>query len=317
MDERRAREVTLLEAFETAQPASPSWSDDDRRWADRVAVEAVRPGSAPDAFIATRAGHALQRLVPREPALGQLGSTKPWHAGGLLMIVLVAFALGIAGDALGGGRRINLLAPPLWGVLAWNLVVYALLIVLPLARLARHRPLREGPIVRIAEWLLRVRQRFPRTSSGGSAGAMRRFAGLWLARSRRLSLLRGETALHLGATALALGLIAGLYSRGLVLDYRVGWESTFLSAETAHAIVTTVLAPASALSGIALPDAASFSALRFTPDNPGAGAPAAPWIHLIALTLALVVVVPRLVLALACGVAAGWRARRFALPIAQ
>ena len=28
MDERRAREVTLLEAFETAQPASPSWSDD-------------------------------------------------------------------------------------------------------------------------------------------------------------------------------------------------------------------------------------------------------------------------------------------------
>ena len=65
MDERRAREVTLLEAFETMQPASPSWSDDDRRWADRVAVEAVRPGSAPDTFIATRAGHALQRLVPR------------------------------------------------------------------------------------------------------------------------------------------------------------------------------------------------------------------------------------------------------------
>ena len=75
------------------------------------------------------------------------------------------------------------------------------------------------------------------------------------------------------------------------------------------AIVTTVLAPASALSGIALPDAASFSALRFTPDNPGAGAPAAPWIHLIALTLALVVVVPRLVLALACGVAS-WAPHR-------
>ena len=37
--------------------------------------------------------------------------------------------------------------------------------------------------------------------------------------------------------------------------------------------------------------------------------------HLIALTLALVVVVPRLVLALACGFAAAWRSRRFALPL--
>jgi len=315
MDERRAREVTLLEAFETAQPPSPSWSDDDRRWADRVAVEAARPGSAPDAFIATRAGHALQRLVPREPALGRLATTKPWHAGGALAIVLVGFVLGIAGDALGGGRRINLLAPPFWGVLAWNLVVYALLIALPLMRLARRGKVREGPIVRMAEWLLRMRQRLPRASSGGSAGTIRRFAALWLARSRRLSLLRGETALHLGATALALGLIAGLYARGLVLDYRVGWESTFLNADSAHAIVTTVLGPASALSAIALPDAASFATLRFAADSASAGAPAAPWIHLIALTLALVVVVPRLVLALGCGLLAGWRARRFALPI--
>ena len=315
MDERRAREVTLLEGFETAQPPPPSWSDEDRRWADRVAVEAAPPGSAPRAFIAIRAGHALQRLVPREPALGRLGPTKPWRAGGLLAIVLVAFILGIAADALGGGRRINLLAPPLWGVLAWNLVVYLLLIVLPLARLARRGAVREGPIVRMAEWLLRVRQRLPRASAGGSAGAIRRFAALWLARTRRLSLLRGETALHLGAAALALGLIAGLYSRGLVLDYRVGWESTFLDAGTAHAIVTTALAPASTLSGIPLPDAGSFAALRTAPENATAGAPAAPWLHLLALTLALAVVVPRLVLAIACGLVAAWRSRRFALPI--
>src|SRR3954469_24915172 len=102
MDERRAREVTLLEAFETAQPASESWSDDDRRWADRVAIEAAPAGVAPLVFIATRAGHALQRLVAREPALARLGSTRPWRAGGLLAIVLIAFVLGIAGDALGG-----------------------------------------------------------------------------------------------------------------------------------------------------------------------------------------------------------------------
>jgi hypothetical protein len=159
--------------------------------------------------------------------------------------------------------------------------------------------------------LLRLRQRLP----SASAGAARRYAGLWLARSRGLALLRAETALHIGAAALALGLIAGLYARGLVLDYRVGWESTFLDATAAHALVTTVLRPAAALSGIALPDPANFATLRITPEEPGAGAPAAPWIHLIALTLALAVVVPRVVLALACGAAAAWRSRRFALPL--
>jgi len=200
-------------------------------------------------------------------------------------------------------------------VLAWNVVVYALLIVLPLARLARREPAPRGPIVLAAEALLRVRQRLPRAASGGSAGAVRRFAALWLARTRRLELLRAETALHLGAAALALGLVAGLYARGLVLDYRAGWESTFLDAATAHALVATMLGPASLVTGIALPDATTFAGLRMGPEIAGAGAPAAPWIHLVAVTLGLVVVVPRLVLALACGAAAAWRSRRFALPL--
>jgi len=317
MDERRAREVTLLEAFETAQPASPSWSDDDRRWADRVALEAATPGSAPAAFVATRAGHALQRLAPREPALARAQAQPAWRAGGLIAIALIAFALGIAADGLDSGRRINLLAPPFWGVLAWNLAVYVLLVAMPIVRVARRYPVRRGPIVRAAEILLRLRQRLPSAASGGAAGAARRYAGLWLARSRGLSLLRAETALHTGAAALALGLVAGLYARGLVLDYRVGWESTFLDAGAAHALVTTVLGPAAALSGIGLPDAATFAALRIAPGAPGAPAPAAPWMHLIALTLALVVVVPRLVLALACGFAAAWRSRRFPLPLGE
>ncbi len=313
MDERRAREVTLLEAFETAQPASASWSEDDRRWADRVALEAATPGSAPAAFVATRAGHAMQRLAAREPALVHAEVRPAWRAGGFVAIALIAFVLGIVGDAIGSAQRINLLAPPLWGVLVWNLVVYALLIVLPLVRLVRRDPVQRGPIVRAAEALLRVRQRLPRAASG--AGPARRFAALWSARSRRLSLVRAEAALHTAAAALALGLIAGLYARGLVLDYRAGWESTFLDAATAHALVATVLGPASAWSGIPLADAASFAALRIDPTTPAGGAPAAPWIHLIVITLGLVVVVPRVVLALACATAAAWRSRRFALPL--
>jgi hypothetical protein len=55
--------------------------------------------------------------------------------------------------------------------------------------------------------------------------------------------------------------------------------------------------------------------LRIGPGRAGAGAPAAAWIHLVAVTLGLVVVVPRLLLALACGAAAAWRSRRVALPL--
>jgi hypothetical protein len=79
--------------------------------------------------------------------------------------------------------------------------------------------------------------------------------------------------------------------------------------------VTTVFGPAAQLAGIALPDAAAFAAMRATHGSAAAGAPAAPWLHLIALTLAGVVVLPRAVLALACAAVATWKTRRFVLPL--
>ncbi|MDE2564183.1 MAG: DUF2868 domain-containing protein, partial [Burkholderiales bacterium] len=131
------------------------------------------------------------------------------------------------------------------------------------------------------------------------------FGLAWARVASPLMLARAALVLHAAAAALALGLIAGLYLRGLVLDYRAGWQSTFLDAAQVRAALALLLAPASALTGIAVPDAAAMQALRF-----GAGtapmAPAAPWLHLIAATLALFVVVPRGLLALA----SAWRARR-------
>ncbi len=160
-----------------------------------------------------------------------------------------------------------------------------------------------------------MRHRLPRLSAGGNATAVRGFAALWLERSRSLAALRAETALHAGAAALALGLVAGLYARGLVLDYRAVWESTFLDVAAAHGVVTTVFGPAARLSAIALPDEAGFAALRDIHGGNVAGAPAAPWIHLIALTLLGAVVIPRALLALACAALASGRSRCFAVPL--
>ena len=315
MNEQRAREVTLLEAFETAQPAAPSWSDEDRAWANRVALEAAGADAPADEFVAQRARHAMQRLASRERLAAR------WLAGPSsrgrwgVAIVVLAFGFGLVADRIGSGQRINLLAPPLWGVIVWNAVVYAVLVGSLIAGALRHRTGPPGPIVKGVQWLMRTGGRLPRLSAGGSASAWQRFGLLWIARARVLSMLRAEAVLHAGAAALALGMIAGLYARGLVLDYRVAWESTFLGPGTAHALVSTLLGPASMLSGIALPDAAGFATLQAAHDERIVGAPAAPWIHLIALSLALFVVLPRALLALGCAARAAWRSRRFALPL--
>jgi len=184
-------------------------------------------------------------------------------------------------------------------------------------QLGRRKRGHRGPIVRGVAGRIARRIRLPRLTAGSSAAALHRFAGLWLERSRGLATRRAETLLHLAAAALALGLIAGLYLRGLVFDYRAGWQSTFLTPEAAHAIVSTALAPASRLSGIALPDVAAFAAMRTVEGQAGGGAPAAAWIHLLALTLVLVVLLPRVLLALVAQARGRWRAARFPMPLEQ
>jgi hypothetical protein len=317
IDERGARAATILEAFETAQPASASWTADDRAWADRVALEAVATDAAADAFVVARARHALQRLAPRERIVEQWLRDPLWQPRWTVVVAVVAFGIGLLADEIGNSRRVNLLAPPFWGVLAWNTAVYIALVASLLARLMRRAPRAAGPLLRAMRSLLRSRRRLPSAAVGGSAAALARFVALWGERSATLALLRAETVLHVGAAALALGLVAGLYARGLVLDYRADWESTFLSPGMAHALVTTLLAPAAQLSGIALPDADAFAGLRTAHGETAAGAPAAPWIHLIGLTLLLFVVVPRAALALFLLARVTRRERRFPLPLDQ
>lgn len=317
MNEDNARAVTLLQAFETAQPPSPSWRDEDRAWATRLALH---DGAADaDGFIARRAQHAVQRLAPREPAAAKWLTRRLWQSRWVAWALLAGLIVGVLADSIGSSQRINLLAPPLWAVLVWNAVVYLLLFGHALARLLM-RPTRPGGLVRLAQRVLHFgRSPAEPGSASGSAPALRLFASLWLRASAPLSAARASTLLHAAAAALALGLIVGMYLRGLVLDYRAAWESTFLSADAARAILATVLAPAAAISGIALPDAAGFEALRGVHGSADvatvAGASAAPWIHLLALTLGLFVVLPRGVLALVSALRARWLGRHVALPL--
>jgi hypothetical protein len=299
-----ARRVLALREIEAAAPGAV-WSAADRDWATRAALQGVGRQAAAEPFLAERARLGLERIAPRFPALQPTLDTGE-RAGVALRWALPFIALlGMAVDSLGGSHHINLLAPPLWGVLAWNLVVYALL----LHRLARPRAAPAGALVRWVEALRSGRARADAPAPGNDATLLRAIGRAWSRADAAARLARTLAWLHALAAALALGLIGGLYLRGLVFDLSAGWQSTFLDAGNVHALLSTLLAPAALLTGIELPDAAAFATLR-DDGTPGA-ASAAAWIHLLAATLALGVVAPRALLA---GLAES-RARRLAASV--
>jgi hypothetical protein len=89
-----------------------------------------------------------------------------------------------------------------------------------------------------------------------------------------------------------------MYVRGLFFEYEMVWRSTFVrEPETVARVLQVLLAPACALLRWPAPDAGDAAAL-LAPE----GVPAAPWIHLLAATALIVVVLPRAFLA--------WRAAR-------
>jgi hypothetical protein len=303
VDEATARRVLLVHAVESGMGADDGlWTADDARWASRLARESLPADAPAQAFVTERTRHALQRLKARDAGLAALAEGRPrrtwWRLAAAVLLGLVA---GTAADLFAGGRHVDLLAPAVWAVVAWNVVVYALLLVA--TPLRRPRRLVAGLARRLAG-----------ASAAGRSGARGRFHGAWLAQASPLLRARAAVLLHTAAAALALGLMLGLYLRGLVLDYRAGWQSTFLDAAQVQGFLQLALAPAVAATGIAIPDVSAIDALRVTPAAP-AQASAAPWIHLFAAQLGLLVVLPRALLALGAALRAGWRSRRFALPL--
>ncbi|RPH65133.1 MAG: DUF2868 domain-containing protein [Burkholderiales bacterium] len=294
MTENDARNALLVRAIETAPAGQVAWSDDDRAWANRAAAEVEGEGASSDVFIARRAQLAAERLSSRERSVRRALRALEWRPWVGWALALAAFAMGAASDAIGGTHRVNVLAPPLLALMAWNILVYAAIGLRAFASLMGRKPRPPGPAARLIARAAHAAgaQRL----AGADAPALVRFASDWAQAGANLNASRIARVLHVAAIAVALGALAGLYVRGLGLEYRAGWESTFLDAASVRRVLDFVLGPASWLTGMALPDASRLEAMRFPAST---GEPAGPWIHLHAVTVALVVVLPRLLLAIA------------------
>lgn len=303
MDEHAARDVVLLRAIETADEAGEVFPVEQRRQVSRTAAELarwdatqLRTAPSGDMMLARRAQLALDALAQQQPAVraARQARWRPWIG---IALPLVALALGAAAERIADRQHVNLLAFPLLGILVWNVAVYLAMLLRPL--LGRG----VGPLRR---WLAGAAAGARNATGPVLPAALPRYAAEWTQISAPLANARAGRVLHLAAACFAIGALAGLYVRALAFEYRIGWESTFLQAPTVHAIVSTLLGPAAKLIGMPFPDLAAIEAMRL---NGGVGGvDAGPWIHLYAVTLGLVVVVPRLLLA----AIAGWRERRLA-----
>lgn len=316
-----AQAVLLARALEEADPEGQLLRRADR---ERATAQArALPGDL-EARATLRAEVLLAAASAEVPALARLAKAARVPRVLLWSLPVLALGAGLATDGFGPSRQVNVLAPPLLGLLGWNLLIYAIFIVSGLRRLAhRGAPSRVAGAIRTESTAL---TRWPR---GGAArlwqagfkaavsalrrgvdprrslilaAAGRRFARDWVAVAGPMIEAQLRSSLHLAAAALAAGMVAGLYLRGLTVAYRSTWESTFLGAAEVRGLLVAVLGPAAAVLGVDLPDVAGFKAMQ----SPRQGADAAVWLHLWALTTALLVLTPRLVFS----ISAGLRARR-------
>ena len=304
------RRILLVKSVEDHDADGAVLTHAEREAATR---EAVRAHPATDATTAARdtrtwrvldrrARELYERLVQRHPVVGRTVMLESQASLASLLVLCVAFVCGMVLSMLDSRVRIEILAFPLLGVVLWNLAVYAVLMIAAMRRPTR-RSTGAGAAAGWVAWPLRWGwQRAAALVRQASfyhrplAAALRRFADDWWPHAQPLVALQGKRVFHLAAAALAFGLVAGLYVRGIALEYRAGWESTFLTADQVRALLHLLYGPAAALTGIVLPaDEASIEALHWR-DGSGGG-PAAPWIHLSAATALLFVVLPRLLLA--------------------
>ena len=302
--------MLLVRAVETEDSDGLVLTPDDRQYATAAALASAPLGSAAGArakaaFLAHRAQHAIERLVPRYPGLELTRKLSRWPAWLGWALPLAALLIGLATNIV-EGSRLNILAFPLLGMLAWNLLIYAWLTIGVLRR-AFGGAKRAGrhPVLAVVEWAAR-----PAASRLAShptlERAVSRFAGEWAGIAGRLTRHRTKSILHFSAAMFAFGIIAGMLARArYTTEYSAGWAGTWAGAENEiAALLGVILAPASAVTGIALPDIERLQALRGSTENAG------DWLILWVVTACLLVIAPRLLMALVNGLFAALSRRR-------
>lgn len=272
-----------------------------------VAARASEAADGPEASAAADA-RLIAGKDPKEKALARAKlvlsrrslkpSRVPTLPTGLFTgaLMLCAYFLGVMTDRFSSeGAVVNLLSPALLLILFWQIALYALLLVGTIAAPLGWKPKWPGREL-FAALLSRLRIL---TVSKQTL----RERPLWL--SLLAPALRSEAAraFHLAAAALGAGLLTGLAFRGIGTAYTVGWTSTWLAGHEAWLAAlfsaTYGLVPLE-LFGTPFPDAAAIAEMNLRVNAQGSP-DAAAWLLRLMGLVAIVVILPRLLLAFFAG----------------
>ncbi|HEX7230961.1 MAG TPA: hypothetical protein VF452_11255, partial [Candidatus Binatia bacterium] len=291
---------------------------DKKLFSDQIVLDALAAGKNAEpglAWVKARAEFLFDHLSPSFQTIRQIARLpSPWTAYLCLLMLVIGFLTNLLGPA----EKIHVVRNPVLLLVAWNLLVYLMLALwgitgpstkrrpagndLPENRQPSPPEARRALLPRLAAvllpgmWSLFHRVAASLQEKAKLAEIAKRFSLNWFAVAPGLVLARWETLLHLGALSLALGAVAGMYFQGLFQGYTAIWTSTFITAEPAVALVVKfIFAPSlwlSQLFGWGLAERIDLARLMSRD-----GDQAAPWIHLFAISVFIIVVAPRACLA--------------------
>jgi hypothetical protein len=318
LTEDQAARIVLIRSIEESDKSVFS----DRLLADALA--AARNETPGLDWIEKRAAFLFERLSAWHQSMIQLAKVP---ANWTVPLCMLALIVGFATNLLGPSDKIHVIRNPAVILVGWNLLVYLGLALWLLLRKRTRLPfafkksgspaaredrfgetdssgLREPievpwparyALPRLWQLLHKVMFGFQQTRN--LAHLTSRFTTHWYAVAGPLVAARWRYLLHLGALSIAAGAVIGMYSRGLFQGYAFVWASVFVTEErTVSRFVDIVFGPSlvvSRLLNLGLETQIDVARLM-SPQ----GDPSAAWIHLLALTVVLIVVIPRGLLAL-------------------
>jgi hypothetical protein len=286
-----------LRAAEESDPRGDVIRWDEREYASQEALRVAgdpKSSSKEDVvsesqwrFLTARAEVLRARAVEVVGDIPSFGSLGTWGR----VICLIALILGFASHGAGLSRSFDLLAGPFLVLIVWNGVVYAMLIY----RMFRKSPASNQPSVIKMFLEKRINGLFGDVSQNKARAAFAQAVKTWLRSWTTLALV---SWFHAGSACFTIGLLVAIYARGVNTGYVAAWESTWFDPQGVATFLNALLAPASWISGIPLPD--SIDGWRQLQRVAGhEGVSARPWIHLYAITMLVGVIVPRFFLAMA------------------
>lgn len=296
LDETSARQLVLVRAIEDVDTQGKLLSEVEREQLEREALASTRQvGGGIDfaQYLQLRARRILAAVENRNPRLAALQHGEPWRQWLMVALPVATCVLGAAIDRIDNPQQVNMLSPPLLGVLAWNLAVYVFLVV---AALLPGRSFGFAPLAHVQRWLAGV------PAHGARTGRLRtdvlaRFHQQWLRAAGAQEWLWWKQLLHLCAAAWAVGLAVSIVLGGVVREYRVGWESTLLGVDHVHALLSALFAPVVALLPFEAFSAGDLQRMAFRSGAAIGVEEARRWIWMYVALLAIAVVIPRLLLA--------------------